>query len=182
MNRPTLKSEAARLGQPRSTSSPQTTVRTYCSDRQIVNEILRDIQNIGIPADAIVVTAVREANLPTEMKEKRRGVQTSLLVGFPIGALVGLTIALISMPVASAGGAGWNPWAYFLGLFTWSAVSALFFAGFAAILTFGLRKLSPNPANDKPGSPPYVVEVRCRLDQVEQVQGIFQLNGSMVRE
>jgi hypothetical protein len=60
------------------------------------------------------------------MKKKRRGVQTSFLVGLPIGAVVGLTFALISMQGPWTGEARWNAWEYFFGLPTWSAVSALF--------------------------------------------------------
>ena len=114
--------------------------------------------------------------------KKRRSVQTSLLVGLPIGALVGLTVALVSTQGAFSEGARWNPWEYYLFLFTWSAISAIFFAGFAAILTFGLRKLARNPAGDKPGSTPYVVEVRCNPDQIEKTQEICRRAGSTVRE
>ena len=56
------------------------------------------------------------------------------------------------------------------------------FAAFAAILTFGLHKLSPKPASDGLAVVPYVVEVRCSPDQVEKVQDIFHRTGSTVRE
>ena len=181
MNRPTLKSEAIRLTRAWSNAPGQTTVRTYCVDRQIANEILRDVQNIGIPADAIIVNAVREPNPPTEMK-KRRGVQTSLLVGLPVGAVVGLAVALVSTQGAFSGAVSWKPWEYYLVLFSWSALSAVCFAGFVAILTFGLRKLSHNPASENPSSTPYVVEVRCNADQIEKTQEICRRAGSTVRE
>jgi hypothetical protein len=181
MNRPPLKSEAIRLTRTWSNSPGQTTVRTYCVDRQIANQILQDVQKIGIPADAIIVNAVRESNPPTEAK-RQRGVQTSLLVGLPVGAVVGLTVALVSTQEASGGAASWNPWQYYLVLFSWSAICAVFFAGFAALVTFGFRKLSHNPASDKPGSTPYVVEVRCNADQIEKTQEICRRAGSTVRE
>jgi len=150
----------------------------YCHSREETERVVSELDKEGI-SDTLIRVSGKGGQWQRVAKPSRRNVFKSLLVGLPVGAVVGAFLAA-SMRSGHAGAARAHmDWLSIVALIV---VMALLWGGIAALGNLGLAKLGRSPGNDRTGNDRYLVTVRCHSEDRPKIRALLIRLGATITD